>query len=589
MLSGLKKYFLTATLAGVVFLLCCGSLQAAGVRLELRGLKGAEKSNVKAALTLPAGIERDGQINRRWLDHFVEKIPAQTKAALEPFGYYQVSVLTDIETLNDGTVILQVAVDQGPPVLLEEVQVRFTGPGAERPPLVSMVKQFPLKQGDQLNHQAYEESKLALRVKSVDLGYLRTRYAKNLVEVDPERLTARIVIEIETGPLFYFGEIEIDGAESYPPEFLKRYLTFVPGEIFSYQKLNRTRVNYLKAHRFEEILLVPQIDQAEDQRVPIQVSLVASPSRRLRPGVGYGTNTGARLTLNYQSVNITQNAHELEVDLVLAQKSRVLETSYTIPLDGHKENAWIFSGGLQYDDIDIYTTDIAYLEAERAFGWGDDAVASVFLRYHHEDYSISTQDDIIHLVMPGLRYFQRHYDDPVNPTRGFQYRLELSGSHKNVLSDISMAQFSAAGTLMFKLSQANTLHMRSEFGYIAHQGSIDEIPASMRYFVGGDSSVRGYAYKSRGPRDQYNDVIGGDGLLVGSLELEHAFTERYGGAVFYDLGSAFNAFDNMHFYRGAGFGVRIYTPVGPIKLDLARQLQEENPSWRFHLSVGFDI
>lgn len=191
--------------------------------------------------------------------------------------------------------------------------------------------------------------------------------------------------------------------------------------------------------------------------------------------------------------------------------------------------------------------------------------------------------------MPGVRFFQRLYDDPVNPTRGFQYRLDLSGSHKDVLSDISMAKFNAAGTLMYKLSQANSLHMRSEFGYIVHQGSIDEIPASMRYFVGGDSSVRGYAYKSRGPRDQYNKVIGGDGLLIGSLELEHAITERYGGAVFYDLGSAFNSFDNMHFYRGAGFGVRIYTPVGPIKLDLARQLNEDNPGWRFHLSVGFDI
>lgn len=370
MLSRAKKYLLTATLVGVVFLLCCGSLPAAEVRLELQGLKGAEQKNVKAALTLPSGIERDGHINRRWLDHFIEKIPAQTKAALEPFGYYQVAVVTDTEEKKDGTVILRVAVDKGPPVMLEDVQVRFTGPGSERPPLVSMVKNFPLKRGAQLNHQAYEDAKLALRVKPVDLGYLRTRYEKTEIEVDPERLTARIVIEIETGPLFYFGQIEIDGAESYPPEFLRRYLTFAPGEIFSYEKLNRTRVNYLKAHRFEEILLVPQIDQAEDQRVPIQISLLASPSRRLRPGVGYGTNTGARLTLNYQSVNIARNAHELEVDLVLAQKSRALETSYTIPLDGHKENAWIFSGGLQYDDISIYTTDIAYLEAERAFGWG---------------------------------------------------------------------------------------------------------------------------------------------------------------------------------------------------------------------------
>ena len=114
-----------------------------------------------------------------------------------------------------------------------------------------------------------------------------------------------------------------------------------------------------------------------------------------------------------------------------------------------------------------------------------------------------------------------------------------------------------------------------------------EIPASLRFFVGGDSSVRGYAYKSRGPRDENDDVIGGESLLVGSIEAEYALNDNWGLAVFFDTGSAFNVSDDVDFISGAGFGVRRYTPIGPIKLDLAHQLGQSDNSFRLHLSVGF--
>jgi hypothetical protein len=108
-----------------------------------------------------------------------------------------------------------------------------------------------------------------------------------------------------------------------------------------------------------------------------------------------------------------------------------------------------------------------------------------------------------------------------------------------------------------------------------------------RETAAGDQSVRGYGYQTLGPRDSSDEVVGGKNLLVGSVELERALSENWGVAVFYDAGNAFDSFSDYEIFQGAGLGVRRYTPVGPVKVDLARQLGVLDPSYRVHVSIGF--
>ena len=142
---------------------------------------------------------------------------------------------------------------------------------------------------------------------------------------------------------------------------------------------------------------------------------------------------------------------------------------------------------------------------------------------------------------------------------------------------------------MLPLTRNLTLHPRIEAATTVKDDEFSDVPPSMRFFVGGNNSVRGYDFKSRGPENEDGDVIGGDSLLVGSLELEYALNEQWGLALFYDAGSAFNADEDMDFIQGAGIGVRRYTQVGPIKLDLATRVNDSNDNIRIHFSVGFDI
>jgi translocation and assembly module TamA len=118
---------------------------------------------------------------------------------------------------------------------------------------------------------------------------------------------------------------------------------------------------------------------------------------------------------------------------------------------------------------------------------------------------------------------------------------------------------------------------------------VRDLPASLRFFAGGDRSVRGYSYQSLGPKDSTGKVIGGKNLFVGSLEIERPVLKDWGVALFYDAGNAFNSLSEVNLFQGAGIGLRYYSPVGTLRLDLARQIGVDNPKFRIHFTVGFQL
>ena len=116
-----------------------------------------------------------------------------------------------------------------------------------------------------------------------------------------------------------------------------------------------------------------------------------------------------------------------------------------------------------------------------------------------------------------------------------------------------------------------------------------ELPPSIRFFAGGDQSVRGFSYQSLGPRDASGLVVGGSDLLVGSAELERALFQNWGVSLFYDTGNAFDAFNNLQFQQAGGVGLHYYTPVGGLNLSLAKRLGVNREVYYIHFTVGFQL
>ncbi|HSR13876.1 MAG TPA: autotransporter assembly complex family protein [Thermodesulfobacteriota bacterium] len=561
---------------------------AESVRVEVEGLEGAALKNVEAALELPPGMVREGVVDKSLLEIFQRQVPEKVKGALEPFGYYEPKVSSNI-LRDSGKSVLRVDVAPGNPVRVSRKEVRLTGPGADQGDLKRQAAAFPLRVGDVLNQVRYETAKDDLRTRALNLGFLGAEYTTHVIRVNREGRKAEIELVLDTGPQYRFGDVAWAGAESYPVSFLERFLAFTPGDPYSYTRIFQTQMNLINSDRFSIVTIRAEKEEAQDLRVPVTVHLESSPPKRLRPGVGYATDTGGRFSLRYQDLNVFQRGHDFNADLTIGERLRSVFSIYSIPGAGHMDNRTNFKAGYQEQLLKPYDTRLLTVEGERARSFGVGMVGSAYLQFRQENFSEFGESGKSTMFMPGLRLSQRRIDDIMRPHKGYRYALDARGSTDFLGAETNFIQFLGNAEFMVPIVKNLYFLPRMQVGVTWESDPILNLPPSLRLYAGGDRSVRGYTYQSLGPKDAQGNVTGGKNLLVGSLEFEYDFTKTWGAAVFYDAGNAFNYFSDLHWAQGAGVGVRYYTPAGPIRLDLARQINVDHPGYQIHLTVGFAL
>ncbi len=126
-----------------------------------------------------------------------------------------------------------------------------------------------------------------------------------------------------------------------------------------------------------------------------------------------------------------------------------------------------------------------------------------------------------------------------------------------------------------------------------------ELAPSLRFFAGGDQSIRGFAYQTLGPKiDLENDDgtlstinIGGRYLMVGSVEYQYYLTDSWRVAAFVDSGNAFDVYDSDAFeiVTSVGGGVHWISPIGPVRFDVGYGISESSPPWRLHITIGAEL
>ncbi len=558
------------------------------VEIIVTGIEGDLLKNVQGSLVLPSGLAREVPVDRLWLDRFAQQADDKIRTALEPFGYYNALATVTVEPAGKSYRLL-VRVLPGEPVRLTEVTVTLTGSGGGEKDLNRLVETFPLSKGDVLQQQKYEDAKRGLKARARDLGYLDAEFLRHEIRVARPATTAGISLVLDTGEKYFFGGTEIKGAPDYPDSFLRRHLTYRTGELFSYPALGETQRNFTNSERFKEVIVTPDKEAAEEFKVPVTVQLKAGPRISLRPGIGYGTDTGARFTVRYRDLNMFHLGHELYSHLYVAERLQGLVTGYILPSPTDVRSSTTLQLNLQKEEAKTYTSRIAALELDRNKSFGSGKLGTAYVKAQYEEYIVGIQDSSSRLLLPGIRFTDNRYDNPVRPRRGFRYALDLHGTHQLLGSDTVLLQALAEGSYLVPLPWRLSLHTRTKGGVTMLSDPLRDIPPSLRFFTGGDLSVRGYNYKSLGPRDASGNVVGGKQLLTGSIELERAIFKNWGVSVFYDAGNTFNSFTGFKLFRGAGVGLHYFTPVGALNLSVARPLGVENPSTHIHFTVGLEF
>jgi translocation and assembly module TamA len=194
-------------------------------------------------------------------------------------------------------------------------------------------------------------------------------------------------------------------------------------------------------------------------------------------------------------------------------------------------------------------------------------------------------------LYPSLRGEYIDADNRLFPRDAFGLTLELRGGLNGLGSDASFLQAWGLARWYRGLGERNRLIVRGEAGYTFTNGLVD-MPPSLRFFAGGDRSIRGYAYREVGPTLVTDSgkkyALGAKNVLTGSVEFEHYFNETWGAAGFVDGGDAFDD-DRPDFHTGVGIGLRWRSPVGPVRLDIAHGLYHPDSQYEIYLNIGADL
>ncbi|WP_459869363.1 autotransporter assembly complex protein TamA [Endothiovibrio diazotrophicus] len=569
----------------LALLAAAAAVHGAGV-VEIDGLEGAAKENALAALSLQR--EREAALTTARLHRLHRLANGEIRHALEPFGYYRAKVDGSLEESGEQW-RARYRVTPGPAVPAERVDLRLEGPCAEDPPFQALRDRFPLQPGAPLDHRRYEEGKRRLLELADRRGYFDAKLTRHHIALDLDAYQARVALALQCGPRYRFGALRFD-QEAFNDTLLARYASFAPGDPYDLDALLDLERALRDADYFDSVEVTPLRRQADaDHRVPIRVRLEERKRSKFTFGLGYGTDTGPRLGVGWERRRLNRAGHRFQSDLRLSGVGNRLNASYLIPGEHPETERWTLAAGWETDNTDSRDSESLTLGAawrhQRA-GWGEE----LSLRYLDEDYTTASDSGESELVIPAVAWSRSWGDGGLEVRRGARLELELSGAAEGFLSDANFTKATAHGKLILPLDpfggDAGRLLLRGDLGVIATD-EFNALPASLRYYAGGDQSVRGYDYESLGPRDANGKVAGGRYLLVGSAEYEHRLSGPWSGALFIDAGNAFDSTDDP-LMVGAGFGLRWRSPVGPVRVDLARALDGDG-GWQLHLRVGPDL
>lgn len=572
-------------LVGSLLALACGPA-AAKIEIAIPDATPEVANNVRAFLSLTRYAERE-DVTPEIMGRLQRRIVAETQRALEPLGYYDAQVTYEsARTGDDWKVTLHVT--PGRPVRLSEVHIDVTGEGRNAHAIREVLDAKALKPGLRLNHGTYESVKdTLLRVAKND-GYLDAHLTTNELLIDRNERRATVNIALETGARYYYGTIATE-QDVITDDAMRRLLRMKEGDAYTLDSLLRTQYVLDDSQYFKSADIDSGDPDREAHTVPVTIK--ATPNRRHKysASVGYATDTRMRGQFSWDDRRVNEHGHRAKVDLTGSAVLNSISGRYVIPVMDVALEKLEFGAAITDQELGDTRSQREELSAglTQVVGrWQ----RVLFVTFSEERTTLPATDtepeqkNDAFLIIPGISFAT--LPSYVLGTRMRPYSLyaELRGSPSTLGSDSSFLQFRAQAERIFTLSDLWSLRTRAEIG-VSWVDDFSELPASQRFFAGGDRSVRGFGLNELSPKDDAGNSIGGRNLLTGTIEVERRLPRNFGVAGFYDFGNAFNNFGDPLEYS-VGLGVRWHIAVASLGIDVAQPLSESGRNPRLHLYIS---
>jgi translocation and assembly module TamA len=558
------------------------------IKIEIDGVDGAIKDNVRGFLALTRFAQRDDLTDaqvRRLADRAVD----EAADALRPFGYYAPTVKSRT-SWDDPQWIVRLRIKPGEPVLMESVQVQVSGAGSAEPALKAIAPASALRAGARLDHAAYEQLKTDLIRTALELGYLDARLVRRELLVDPPNRKATAQLELDTGGQYRFGEITIE-QDFIDHDLVMRLVRFRTGAVFSNDRIRSTQFALEDSNYFSAVRVVPGRRDPETLTVPVTIDADRNRRDRFTVSLGYGTDTELRGRFAWDNRRVNTRGHRSRIELTGSAVLQEAIARYVIPFGDPALEKLEFSAAYineELGDVDSERIETTAGLTQAMGQW--QRVLFTRLQNERSSYPDGTRTEDL-LLIPGISYASMPPNFLTGWVRDAAYYVEVSGSPETLGSDASYLRFYGRAERVWPISGPWYVRLRGEFG-TSWVNDFSELPASQRFFAGGDRSVRGFALDELSPPaeaggqpvDGSSKGVGGEHKVVGSIEIERDLPRNFRIAAFYDTGNAFNDWSTPLEYS-VGIGVRWRLPMLLIGIDVAQALSESDRRPRLHLNI----
>ena len=527
-----------------------------------------------------------GERNAQALRNFSLGAEQQAEKAAQALGYYQAQIDSEIQDGENPRLVIKVL--PGEPIRLRNVVVRVEGPAASLKAF-KVPQSDALKTGAVLNHGHYEDAKRLIQNQASRYGFFSGRFTSQRLSIDPRAGVADIELVYDSGPRYSLGKVMFSGDSPFDEDLLKRMVPFKENTPYDSQLIAELNQAMQASGYFEGVRVDAAPTAAVGQVIPVTVQLETRKPRTMGLGLGFSTDVGPRGRANWTRHWANAQGHSYGFESEISAPRQNVGLWYDVPPDPPLTDKLRFAGGYQYEEI-AGTDSLSKLltvgpewHSKLPSGW--ERVIS--LKWQREEYRLGDDSGLSTLLMPGISYSYLRSDDRIDPHKGYRLQFDAQVAKEGLGSDANLIRGNVLLKGLTTVAQNHRFLGRVQFGGNFTDG-YTSIPPSLRFFAGGDQSVRGYDYQTLSPTNSDGDRIGGRYMVAGSVEYQYSIAEKWRLATFVDQGNSFNNLDLPSLKTGVGFGVRWVSPVGPLRLDLAHPLDDDG-GVRLHFSMGPEL
>jgi len=537
------------------------------------------------------------------LERLVVAADRNTRDLLGTLGYFspEISIERDKALAGSGaTRIVRIAVQPGPPTLVQSVALSFSGDIADDPAAaaqrLAIQDNWALSAGKPFTQQAWDDAKTqSLRLLAAR-RYPLGRIAASRAEIDPPQQSARLSATLDSGPAYRLGALRVEGLKRYEPELVERIARLRPGSEYDQVALLEAQQRLQDSGHFNSVVL--EIDpQGNPQAVPVIATVREAKRSNIQLGVGISTDSGARLSAEHTNHQMPLLGWRAVSSLLLDNDTQSVQSEWTAPQDDDLWQ-WQLFGRLKNEDAASVKVRSQQLRAGQ-LQLGEAIDRNVYLQYDRATTTGVGVNEAAQSISANYAWTRRSFDNLPYPSDGYGLAAELGGGYtlgsqrepfvRGRLNWLGIWSLANSGDDRQSRARTGRIALRAQAGAVlAKEGVV--LPSTQLFLTGGDATVRGYSFHSIGAAEANGITTPGRYLAGASIEWQRPILidgrpSEWESTVFIDAGAVADKTSQLKAKVGVGAGVRYRSPVGPLQIDLAYGLATRN--LRLHLSVGF--